>query len=91
MPTLRWPVLMAAEVPGLAEEIGEVTRIAREFGQRHYVPVAERLAYQRRKAALLSAIAERGEVTDAPEAAEQAWQRVRELEAEQAAAEQANR
>jgi hypothetical protein len=77
---------MAGELPSLAEEIGELARIAHDFGQRHNVPAAERLAYHRRKATVLSAIADRGEIADAAEAAEDAWRYVRELEAEQAAA-----
>jgi hypothetical protein len=76
---------MAAELPSLAEEIGELARIALDLGQRHDVPVAERLAYHRRKATVLSAIAERDQVADAAEVADLAWQHVRELEAEAAA------
>jgi hypothetical protein len=63
----------------LAVEIGEIARIARGFGQRHNVPAAELLPFQRRKAETLTVIAcERGDA-GAIKVASAAWRRVREL------------
>jgi len=64
----------------LVAEIGEITRIATGFGQRHNVPVTELLPYQLRKAQTLTLIAcEHGDPA-AREAASAAWRRVRELQ-----------
>jgi antitoxin (DNA-binding transcriptional repressor) of toxin-antitoxin stability system len=65
----------------LAAEIGEIARIAAGFAQRHDVPVAELLPYQRRKAETLTLIAEQQDDDAAREVASAAWRRVRELEA----------
>jgi hypothetical protein len=81
----RRRVLMARE--SLAEEIGELARIALDFGQRHNVPIGERLDYHRRKAVALGTIAERDGSPNTREIAELAWRYVRELEAEQAGGE----
>jgi hypothetical protein len=67
----------------LAAEIGEIARIALEFGRRGDVPHSERLDYHRRKAVLLSTIAERDNDDATREAAANAWRQVRELEAAQ--------
>lgn len=64
----------------LATEIGDLARIATGFGQRHDVPVAELLAYQRRKAETLTLIACRNGDAEEREVASAAWRRVRELQ-----------
>lgn len=67
----------------LASEISEIARIAADFSRRRDVTHAERLAYHRRKAALLTVIADRDRNQEAREVAENAWQQVRDLEASQ--------
>jgi len=64
----------------LAAEIGEIARIATAFGQRHGVPAAELLPYQRRKAETLTLIAcEHGD-EESREVASAAWRQARELQ-----------
>lgn len=63
----------------LVVEIGEITRIATGFAQRHNVPVAELLPYQLRKAQTLTVIACRNGDDTSREVASAAWRRVREL------------
>lgn len=68
----------------LTGEIDEVTRIAIDFSQRHDVPLTKGLAYHRRKAELLTAIADRRrDDQEARKVAANAWQQVRDLEAAQ--------
>ena len=76
--------LFADTRPNLAEEIDALARIGLDFGQRHNVPIAERLDYHRRKATVLSAIADRDGDPNTREVAELAWRHVRNLETEQA-------
>lgn len=64
----------------LVVEIGEITRIAAAFGQRHNVPVAELLPYHLRKAQTLTVIACQHGDDNSREAASAAWRRVRELQ-----------
>jgi len=65
----------------LAAEIGELARIATGFGERHNMPAAELLPYQRRKAETLTVIAcEHGD-EESREVASAAWRRIRELQA----------
>jgi hypothetical protein len=61
----------------LIREIGEITRLAID------VPRAELLGYHRRKAELLTAIAEHDDDPDAREVAANAWQQVAGIEAAQ--------
>lgn len=64
----------------LAIEIGEIARIARGFGQRRDVPVAELLSFHRRKAETLTVIAcEHGD-DGSRKVASAAWRQVRELQ-----------
>jgi hypothetical protein len=63
----------------LAVEIGEIARIAQGFTQRHGVPAAELLPYQRRKAQTLTLIACQHGGAEEREVASAAWRRVREL------------
>lgn len=67
----------------LIREVGEIARLARELAHRCDVSPEERLAYHRRKAELLTAIAEQDGADGAQEAAENAWRQVRDLEASQ--------
>lgn len=65
----------------LIREVGEITRLARELAHRRDVSPEERLGYHRRKAELLTAIAEHDDDDGAREVAANAWKQVRELEA----------
>lgn len=71
---------MSADTAGLdlVREVGEVARLARELPRD--APVAERLAYHRRKAELLTLIAEQRDDQETREVAGNAWRQVRELE-----------
>ena len=64
----------------LAREIGAVTHLAVEFARRGDVSPAERLAFHRRKAELLTVIAEKDGGAESREVASAAWRQVREWE-----------